>query len=65
MPSKIRHGFLISLVVISLVVIAFNTSYAETINYLYNDLNRLYRVEYEDGTAIEYIYPPHILYVVH
>ena len=45
MLSKMRHGFLISLVVISLVVIAFNTSYGATvtIHYYYDDLNRLYR----------------------
>ena len=59
MLSKMRHGFLISLVVVSLVVIAFNTSYGATvtIHYYYDDLNRLFRVEYGDGTVIEYIYP--------
>ncbi len=56
MPSKMRHGLLISLVVISLIVVSFYTSYAETINYIYDELNRLKWVEYEDGTVIEYIY---------
>ena len=56
MPSKMRHGLLISFVVISLIVVSFNTSYAETVNYIYDELNRLKRVEYGDGTVIEYIY---------
>jgi hypothetical protein len=50
------HGLLISLVVISLIVISFNTSHADTTNYVYDELNRLIRVEYGDGTIIEYIY---------
>jgi len=56
MPSKMRHGLLISLVVISLIVISFTTSYTDTTNYIYDELNRLIRVEYEDGNIIEYIY---------
>jgi YD repeat-containing protein len=56
MPPKIRYGFLIGLVVISLVVISFNTSYGETVNYFYDDLHRLIRVEYGSGVAIEYTY---------
>jgi len=56
MPSKMRHGLLITLAVISLIVISFNTSYADTTNYVYDELNRLIRVEYGDGTIIEYIY---------
>jgi endo-1,4-beta-xylanase len=51
-----RHGLLISLAVISLIVISFNTSFAETTNYVYDELNRLIRVEYGNGTVIEYIY---------
>jgi YD repeat-containing protein len=56
MPSKIRHGFLISLVFISLVVVSVSTSYADTTNYVYDELNRLIRVEYGDGRVYEYIY---------
>ena len=56
MPSKMRHGLLISLVVISLIVISFQASYSDTTNYIYDELNRLIRVEYGDGTIIEYIY---------
>jgi YD repeat-containing protein len=34
----------------------FGNSHAETINYIYDELNRLKRVEYGDGSAIEYTY---------
>jgi YD repeat-containing protein len=51
-----RHGLLISLVVISLVVISSNTSYSDTTSYIYDELNRLIRVEYGNGTVIEYTY---------
>jgi len=56
MPLRIRHGLLISLVVISLIVVSFNTSYAETVNFIYDEVNRLIRVEYGNGTVIEYTY---------
>jgi len=56
MPSRIRHGLLVSLVVMSLLFISFLNSYAVTTNYVYDELNRLIRVEYENGTVIEYIY---------
>jgi len=39
-----------------LIIISFNTSYAETVNYIYDELNRLIRVEYADGTKIIYTY---------
>jgi len=55
MPSKIRHGLFINIAVISLIFISV-ISYAETINYIYDELNRLKRVEYGDGTVIEYTY---------
>jgi hypothetical protein len=48
-----RYGFLIGLVAISLVVISFNISHAETINYFYDDLHRLIRVEFESGRGWE------------
>ncbi len=56
MPSRIKHGLLISLVVMSLLVVSFINSYAETTNYFYDELNRLKRVEYGDETVIEYTY---------
>src|SRR4030042_3785214 len=56
MSLRIRYGLLISLIFISLFVMWFGNSYAETINYIYDELNRLIRVEYGDGTVIEYTY---------
>jgi YD repeat-containing protein len=43
------------------VVLAFSflflfASLAGAIDYTYDDLNRLLRVEYDDGTVIEYVY---------
>lgn len=56
MPSKMRHGLLISIAVIGLFFTSVLTSYAETTNYVYDELNRLIRVEYGDGTKIVYAY---------
>jgi len=56
MPSKMRHALFISLVVISLLVVSFNTPYGDTTNYIYDELNRLIRVEYRDGTKLIYTY---------
>lgn len=56
MPSKIRHGVLICLVVISLIAISFNTSYPENTTYTYDELNRLIQVIYEDGRGVIYTY---------
>jgi YD repeat-containing protein len=56
MSLRIRHGLLISIAILSLFITSVVISYAETVNYVYDELNRLIRVEYEDGTVIEYIY---------
>ena len=56
MPSKMRQGLLVSLLVISLFVIWFANSYADTTNYFYDELNRLIRVEYGDGSIVSYTY---------
>ena len=53
---RIKHRLLMSITVISLFFSLAVTSYAETTNYFYDNLNRLIRVEYGDGTAIEYTY---------
>ena len=46
MPSKMRHTLLISMTMIALLFATVIPSYAETINYIYDELNRLKRVEY-------------------
>ena len=56
MPSKMRHAVLISMTMIALIFASVTISYAETVNYIYDELNRLKRVEYGDGTVIEYTY---------
>jgi YD repeat-containing protein len=56
MPSRIRHGLLIGITVIGLFFTSVLTSYAETVNYIYDELNRLKRVEYGDGSVVEYTY---------
>jgi len=39
-----------------LTLILVNTSFASLVNYTYDDLNRLERAAYEDGTIIDYYY---------
>ena len=56
MPSKMRYGLLISIAVIGLLFTSVPNSYAETINYIYDELNRLIRVEYGDGAKVVYTY---------
>jgi YD repeat-containing protein len=55
MPLRRRHGLLIIVTVIELFFTSVITSYAET-NYIYDELNRLKRVEYGDGSVVEYTY---------
>jgi hypothetical protein len=47
---------IIVLTVIALILIPILSSFAETIKYIYDDLNRLQRMEYGDGSVIEYNY---------
>ena len=56
MPSRIRYGLLIGITIIGLLFTSVLISYSETTNYIYDELNRLIRVEYADGTKIEYAY---------
>jgi YD repeat-containing protein len=56
MPTRLKHALYISTAVIPLLFAPLSVSYAETVNYEYDDLNRLVRVEYGDGTIIRYTY---------
>lgn len=56
MPSRIRHGLLMGITIITFLLISFISSYAETITYFYDDLNRLIRIVYDTGIVIEYTY---------
>ena len=56
MPSKIRHGLIISITVIALFFASVISSYPETTTYVYDELNRLIGVIYEDGSEVFYTY---------
>jgi YD repeat-containing protein len=56
MSSRMIHGLIISMTMIALLFSTVNVSFAETTTYIYDELNRLIRVEYGDGTVIQYIY---------
>ena len=45
-----------SITIIALLLTSFIASYAETITYVYDDLNRLIRIIYDTGMVIEYSY---------
>ena len=56
MRSGLRFTLLISMSIITLLFTSLIASHGETITYAYDELNRLRRVEYGDGTVIEYTY---------
>lgn len=56
MPSRIRYGLFIGVALSILLFASLAKSYAETVEYIYDELNRLKRVEYGDGSVIEYTY---------
>jgi YD repeat-containing protein len=56
MPLRTRHGLFIGVALTFLLFATWPISYAETVNYIYDELNRLIRVEYADGTKIQYVY---------
>ncbi len=55
MPLKIGPGLLIC-TLIGLFLASAIASYAETVTYFYDDLNRLARAVYDNGTVIQYSY---------
>jgi YD repeat-containing protein len=56
MKSSLSRGLLRAVIMFTLLFALAVFSYAETATYIYDELNRLKRVEYTDGTAIEYSY---------
>ena len=42
--------------IVSFILISTITSFAETINYSYDNMVRLIKAEYGDGTVVEYVY---------
>ncbi len=56
MTPGTHHGRLTGLAVITFLLAFVAASYAETVNYIYDELNRLKRVECDGGAAAEYVY---------
>ena len=56
MTSLTRNGRLIILAAFALLLALPAVSYAGMVNYIYDELNRLIRVEYDNGAAVQYIY---------
>lgn len=56
MPLKLKRKALIIIAIIMFILTSALASLADTINYTYDDLNRLTRVKYLDNTIIDYSY---------
>jgi YD repeat-containing protein len=56
MRLRLRSGLLMFLAIAALFFSSVIFSYAQSVNYYYDDSNRLIRVEYPDGTVIGYAY---------
>ncbi|MFA4916436.1 MAG: RHS repeat domain-containing protein [Syntrophales bacterium] len=56
MSSRLRKGLFASIAIITLLFTSVILSYSESINYVYDDLNRLIRIEYGSEQFIEYTY---------
>ncbi len=52
----LKHRALTVYIAFVILLIFTNASFAETINYSYDNMLRLIRAEYEDGTVVEYVY---------
>jgi YD repeat-containing protein len=56
MGLKVKRKRLIISAITVLMLILVNSSFAGLVTYTYDDLNRLEKVEYADGTVIDYYY---------
>jgi parallel beta-helix repeat protein/predicted outer membrane repeat protein len=54
--KRLKHRVLVCLTVSAFILLSAAISSAETTDYIYDDTSRLIRVEYEDGTEIDYVY---------
>jgi YD repeat-containing protein len=52
----LRYRSLLIFVILALVLTALCPSFAGAANYTYDALNRLIRVDYDNGTYVEYSY---------
>lgn len=53
--TRSLKGWVVSMVLTFSLLLLF-ASFAGAVDYTYDDLNRLIRVEYDDGMTIEYVY---------
>jgi YD repeat-containing protein len=56
MSSNTRSRLITGLTIILLLLVSITSSYAQTVTYTYDELNRLKQVQNGDGTIIQYIY---------
>ena len=56
MPSIMQRGLVPDLMIIALLLALVGVPYAGAVDYTYDDLNRLIRVDYSDGRSLEYTY---------
>ena len=56
MSPRLKHLRWLTILSFLFVLIAPISSTAETVRYIYDDSNRLIRVEYGDGTVAVYVY---------
>jgi len=57
MSSRLRRWMLRGTIIISLIFISA-IAYAGSVTYTYDELNRLIKIEYENGPVIQYTYDP-------
>ncbi len=56
MLLRLKHALLLGIAVIALIYSSAFDSFSQSVDYHYDDLNRLIRVENPDGTVIGYAY---------
>ena len=56
MLPRAKHGLLVSIIVGVLVLGFLTSSNAQSITYVYDNLNRLIQIRYNDGTGVDYFY---------
>jgi len=56
MASRLRRTLFLTLTVIVLLFTSVIASYSESVQYVYDELNRLIQIRYGDGTVINYSY---------
>jgi len=56
MQLRLRNVPMMGIIVIALLIASVVGSYAASATYTYDELNRLIRVEYENGAITDYYY---------